>query len=87
MDFENTLKRIIFILLLTILSICLFAGEPDVIMVSFDGFRYDYNTKTETPNLDFMRDNGVKAESIQPVFPSKTFPNHLCTGNRSLCCH
>ena len=82
MDFENTLKRIIFILLLTILSICLFAGEPYVIMVSFDGFRYDYNTKTETPNLDFMRDNGVKAESIQPVFPSKTFPNHyaLATG-------
>lgn len=51
-------------------------------MVSFDGFRYDYDTKTETPNLDFMRDNGVKAESIQPVFPSKTFPNHyaLATG-------
>lgn len=82
MNSKITLKRIIFILLLTTLSICLFAGEPYVLMVSFDGLRYDYDTKTETPNLDFMRDNGVKAESIQPIFPSKTFPNHyaLATG-------
>ncbi|MCD6177168.1 MAG: alkaline phosphatase family protein [Candidatus Cloacimonetes bacterium] len=82
MDSKITLKYIIFILLLITLPICLFAGEPYVLMVSFDGFRYDYDTKTETPNLDFMRDNGVKAESIQPVFPSKTFPNHyaLATG-------
>jgi len=76
------LIRLIFISLLITFFIFLFAGEPYVLMVSFDGFRYDYDTKTETPNLDFMRDNGVKAESIQPVFPSKTFPNHyaLATG-------
>ncbi len=82
MNSKITLKHLIFILLLITFSICLFAGEPYVLMVSFDGFRYDYDTKTETPNLDFLRDNGVKAESIQPVFPSKTFPNHysLATG-------
>jgi len=82
MNSKITLKRLIFTWLLISFSICLFAGEPYVLMVSFDGFRYDYDTKTETPNLDFMRDNGVKAESIQPVFPSKTFPNHyaLATG-------
>ena len=82
MNSKITLKRLTFFWLLIIFSICLFAGEPYVLMVSFDGFRYDYDTKTETPNLDFMRDNGVKSESIQPVFPSKTFPNHyaLATG-------
>ncbi|MDA3814701.1 MAG: ectonucleotide pyrophosphatase/phosphodiesterase [Candidatus Cloacimonetes bacterium] len=82
MNSENTLKRLIFIWLLITFSICLFANEPYVLMVSFDGFRFDYDTKTETPNLDLLRDNGVKAESIQPVFPSKTFPNHyaLATG-------
>ena len=82
MNSKITLKRLIFTWLLITFSICLFAGEPYVLMVSFDGFRFDYDTKTETPNLDFMRDNGVKAESIQPVFPSKTFPNHyaLATG-------
>ncbi len=82
MSSKITLKRVILTWLLITFSICLFAGEPYVLIVSFDGFRYDYNTKAETPNLDFMRDNGVKAESIQPVFPSKTFPNHyaLATG-------
>ena len=82
MNSKITLKRLIFTWLLITFSICLFAGEPYVIMVSFDGFRYDYDTKTETPNLDYMRDHGTKAESIQPVFPSKTFPNHyaLATG-------
>ncbi|MDP8201626.1 MAG: ectonucleotide pyrophosphatase/phosphodiesterase [Candidatus Tenebribacter burtonii] len=82
MNSKIALIRLIFISLLITFFIFLFAGEPYVLMVSFDGFRYDYDTKTETPNLDFMRDNGVKAESIQPVFPSKTFPNHyaLATG-------
>jgi len=82
MNSKIALKRLTFTWLLITFSICLFANEPYVLMVSFDGFRYDYDTKTETPNLDFLRDNGVKAESIQPVFPSKTFPNHyaLATG-------
>ncbi len=82
MNSKNILKHLILLWILITLFVSLFAGEPYVLMVSFDGFRYDYDTKTETPNLDFMRDNGVKAESIQPVFPSKTFPNHyaLATG-------
>ena len=82
MNSNNTLKRFILLCVWVTLSITLFAGEPYVLMVSFDGFRYDYDTKTETPNLDYMRDHGTKAESIQPVFPSKTFPNHyaLATG-------
>ena len=82
MNSKNTLKRFILLCVWVTLSITLFAGEPYVLMVSFDGFRYDYDTKTETPNLDYMRDHGTKAESIQPVFPSKTFPNHyaLATG-------
>ncbi len=51
-------------------------------MVSFDGFRYDYADRVDTPNFDYLRDHGAKAESLQPVFPSKTFPNHysLATG-------
>jgi len=76
MNSKIVLNRLIFIWILVAFSLCLFAGEPYVLMISFDGFRYDYDTKTETPNLDFLRDNGVKAESMQSVFPSKTFPNH-----------
>ena len=78
----NTKKFVLTLWMLLFFTLVLFAGTPYVIMVSFDGFRYDYADKTETLNLDFIRDNGVKAESMQPVFPSKTFPNHysLATG-------
>ncbi|MFQ6674019.1 MAG: ectonucleotide pyrophosphatase/phosphodiesterase, partial [Fidelibacterota bacterium] len=31
----------------------------------------------ETPNLDALAASGVRAEALIPVFPSKTFPNHL----------
>lgn len=53
-----------------------------VVMLSLDGFRWDYANMTETPNLDWIAENGVKAQSLQPSFPSKTFPNHytLATG-------
>ena len=56
--------------------------ESYVIMVSFDGFRYNYTDRVHTPSFDYMRDHGVKAESLHPVFPTKTFPNHysLATG-------
>ncbi len=53
------------------------AGEPYVILVSFDGYRWDYPERGITPNLDFFKDNGVKALSFRPAFPSKTFPNHF----------
>ena len=32
--------------------------------------------KTDTPNLDHLVENGVKADALIPSFPSKTFPNH-----------
>jgi predicted AlkP superfamily pyrophosphatase or phosphodiesterase len=71
-----------FIIIFIILTLYLQAETPYVLMVSFDGFRYDYMEMADTPNLDHIRDNGVKAESMQPVFPTKTFPNHysIATG-------
>jgi len=53
--------------------------SPTVILISMDGFRWDYQDKTNTPNLDYLVENGVRTESFIPVFPSKTFPNHLST--------
>ena len=43
----------------------------------------DYFDKTETPSFDMLINNGSKAESLIPVFPTKTFPNHITivTGN------
>lgn len=50
--------------------------KPTVILISFDGLRYDYIDKTETPNLRRLANNGVAAQGMIPAFPSKTFPNH-----------
>ena len=48
-----------------------------VVLVSFDGFRWDYLNRDITPNLEKVRNEGVSALSLRPTFPSKTFPNHL----------
>lgn len=52
--------------------------KPTVILISFDGFRWDYlNVKdNHTPNLYFLSQKGVKAKALIPSFPTKTFPNH-----------
>ncbi len=52
-------------------------SQPYVLLVSFDGFRWDYLNRGLTPNLNRLAQNGVKALSLKPVFPSKTFPNHI----------
>jgi alkaline phosphatase D len=52
------------------------------VILSLDGFRWDYPAKVSTPNLDKIAKEGVKAVSLIPSFPSKTFPNHysIATG-------
>ncbi len=47
-----------------------------IILISVDGFRWDYTQKANTPNLDYLIEHGVRAESLIPCFPTKTFPNH-----------
>jgi len=56
--------------------------KPYLILISIDGFRWDYQDLFETPALDRLAARGVRAESLQPVFPTLTFPNHysIATG-------
>lgn len=53
-----------------------------LILISFDGFRHDYFSKIKTPHFDQFAIEGVKAQGLIPVFPTKTFPNHysIATG-------
>jgi len=53
-----------------------------VIVLSWDGTRWDYPDRTELPALDRVAREGVRAERMIPVFPASTFPNHvsLATG-------
>jgi alkaline phosphatase D len=56
-----------------------------VVMVSLDGFRYDYASKWGAPHLDAIAKDGVSTPSgMLPSYPSVTFPNHytLVTGLR-----
>ena len=50
--------------------------KPYVILISADGFRYDYAEKYQATHLLELAGEGVKATSMLPSFPSVTFPNH-----------
>ncbi len=56
-------------------------GGP-LILVSIDGFRWDYLKIHGAPTLQALASGGVHATRLSPSFPSKTFPNHytLVTG-------
>ena len=47
-----------------------------LIVISLDGFRWDYIERFNPPHLSSFIKNGVKAESLIPSFPSKTLLNH-----------
>ena len=54
-----------------------------VVLVSLDGFRYDYPEEHGATHLQELAKNGARAyEGMLPSYPSLTFPNHwtLVTG-------
>src|SRR5882762_7966563 len=58
-------------------------SKPYVVLVSLDGFRYDYTERYSAKNLLEMALRGVSAPNgMIPSYPSVTFPNHyaLVTG-------
>ena len=73
--------RITIIFIIYLSTYFLFSKEY-VLLVSFDGFRYDYTDIVDTPNFDKIKQKGVSAKSLVPIFPTLTFPNHysIATG-------
>jgi predicted AlkP superfamily pyrophosphatase or phosphodiesterase len=57
-------------------------AKPYVIMISTDGFRYDYAKKYNAEHLLKFSHEGIQAKAMIPSYPSITFPNHwtLITG-------
>jgi predicted AlkP superfamily pyrophosphatase or phosphodiesterase len=49
--------------------------RPTLILISFDGWRWDYDAKFAAPNVREVIARGVRAAALIPSFPSKTFPN------------
>ncbi|KAM8809723.1 ectonucleotide pyrophosphatase/phosphodiesterase family member 5 isoform 1-T2 [Eudromia elegans] len=50
--------------------------RPRVLLVSFDGFRWDYIYRVSTPNFRYAMKNGVHVKQVINVFITKTYPNH-----------
>ncbi|WP_337968684.1 ectonucleotide pyrophosphatase/phosphodiesterase [uncultured Flavobacterium sp.] len=63
-------------LLLTSFSYSQTNKDAYVVLVSMDGFRWDYAKHFKLQNLDKIAKEGVHAKSMRPSYPSKTFPNH-----------
>lgn len=64
-------------------SFCCFAatvkagGEAQtLLLISIDGFSQQYWQKYPAPTLEQLAKDGTRAQSMQPAFPTKTFPNH-----------
>jgi predicted AlkP superfamily pyrophosphatase or phosphodiesterase len=83
------MKRSVWILLLVTLGLTGLRGSawqsspsPILILISFDGWRWDYTDRANVPNMRALARRGIRSEGLIPSFPSKTFPNHytLVTG-------
>ncbi|KAK2501338.1 hypothetical protein MC885_020109 [Smutsia gigantea] len=50
-----------------------------LLLISFDGFRWDYDQDVDTPNMDRLAQEGVKAKYLTPPFVTMTSPSHFTT--------
>uniref|UniRef100_A0A3B4U315 Ectonucleotide pyrophosphatase/phosphodiesterase 7 n=1 Tax=Seriola dumerili TaxID=41447 RepID=A0A3B4U315_SERDU len=81
-------------LFLVLTAVISAAGKPlsktaagnKLLLISFDGFRWDYDQDVDTPNLDQLAVDGVKAKYITPPMLTMTSPSHFTTitGNTEL---
>lgn len=86
------LHRLLAPLVLLFLAACTTTPAPSpgttpfrsLLLVSLDGVHPDYLGRGDTPHLDRLAREGVRAEWMNPSYPSLTFPNHytLVTGLR-----
>jgi predicted AlkP superfamily pyrophosphatase or phosphodiesterase len=79
------MRRLLILLMLLLAAACRGGTPPAiVILISIDGFRWDYLQRFAPPALSRLAADGVRAEGLIPQFPSMTFPNHytIVTGLR-----
>ncbi|XP_006076213.4 ectonucleotide pyrophosphatase/phosphodiesterase family member 5 [Bubalus bubalis] len=80
----SKLLRVSFMLAALTLSVTfsLQSDQPKVLLVSFDGFRWDYLYRVPTPHFHYIMKYGVQVQQVTNIFITKTYPNHytLVTG-------
>ena len=47
-----------------------------VLLISVDGYRWDFHRLFDTPHIARLLRNGVTVDHVLNVFPTKTLPNH-----------
>jgi alkaline phosphatase D len=52
-------------------------NKPYVLLISIDGYRWDYTAKYKPKFLSSFINSGVSLKSLRPSYPTKTYPNHL----------
>lgn len=52
------------------------SAEPLMLLISFDGFRWDYLKTHNLSNFNYLKENGAYADYINNSFTTVTFPNH-----------
>ncbi|XP_073503893.1 ectonucleotide pyrophosphatase/phosphodiesterase family member 7-like [Phyllobates terribilis] len=55
------------------------AKNNKLLVISFDGFRWNYDQDVDTPLLDYLAEIGVKAKYVSPPFVTMTSPSHFTT--------
>ena len=77
------MKKFVSLFVLILLSASAWCqSHPNyTVIVSLDGFRWDYPVMYNTPHLDQIAARGSSATML-PSYPASTFPNHytLATG-------
>lgn len=82
---QNHMKMIpfwLFILFVSFTQCHLNSDKPLLLLISFDGFRWDYLYKHNLSNFNSLKAQGAYADYIYNSFTTVTFPNHwtLVTG-------
>jgi predicted AlkP superfamily pyrophosphatase or phosphodiesterase len=73
---RRILRVVVLLLALAVLAAKAQERQPILVLVSLDGWRWDYINRANVPNLQALAARGVRSEGLIPSFPSKTFPNH-----------
>ena len=65
-----------FLIIFTFTSTACLAKVP-LVLLSIDGFAQRYLDQYQPTTLNKLKQQGTSAKALLPIFPSKTFPNHL----------
>ena len=74
------------LVLFILIKVSISRNRNRLLLISLDGFRWDYLSRNNMPNLLEFRKNGAAAEYLTSTFVTKTFPSHttIVTGKQGL---